>query len=488
MTRAGPPERVRLTLTAQVIALVMGTVIAAQAVTILAVYLLPPTAPPVYSLVQVAAALRGESFASDQHRALKRRLLDAAPPELMRSLPYDNEGARLAGLLGVAAEDVRVRRRGPPPFVMLTSGNRPGAPGPGRSLGPGPGLGPDFGPDADMGSPPQPFGGAGPVPRDRFGPRWLGPDSAMLRGEFLAGWRQADGRWAVVEPEPEMEWLQRLALWVVGGALVMGPVGYWFARRISAPLQAFAVSAEALGRDPKAAMMAPSGPAEIGVAARAFNAMQARLQRYVAERVSMVGAISHDLRTPLTRIRFKLEKADPDVRDAVLSDVAQMEHMISAVIAFSRDAAAPSVRERLDLTSLVASVADDAAETGADVEAPLEQSFVIDGDPVALQRLFANLIDNAVKYGRRARISIDERGGEAVVRIADSGPGLPQRELDKVFTPFYRTEAAQHQGSPGVGLGLSIARAVAQAHGGDVVLNSSAGGLTAEVVLPLARA
>jgi signal transduction histidine kinase len=215
--------------------------------------------------------------------------------------------------------------------------------------------------------------------------------------------------------------------------------------------------------------------------------MQSRLRRYVAERVSMVGAISHDLRTPLTRIRFKMEKADPALRAAVLSDVAQMEHMISAVIAFSQDAAAPSVRQRLDLASLVVSVADDAAETGADVQAPLETSVVVDGDPVALQRLFANLIDNAIKYGQSARISIFEREGDAVVQIADRGPGLPQRELETVFTPFYRTDAAHQRAAPGVGLGLAIARSVAQAHGGDVALSSSPAGLVAEVVLPLAR-
>ncbi len=268
----------------------------------------------------------------------------------------------------------------------------------------------------------------------------------------------------------------------------MGPVGFWFARRISAPLKVFAASAEALGRDPRAAPMALSGPAEVGVAARAFNAMQVRLQRYVGDRVSMVAAISHDLRTPLTRMRFKLEGADDGLRRSMLSDIAQMERMIDAVIAFSHDEAAPAARERLDLGSLVISVCDDVAATGADVEAAFDEPVVIEGDPVALQRLFANLIDNAVKYGGRARLSVTERGGEAVTIVEDDGPGMTPAELDQAFTPFYRSPAAQRRTAVGTGLGLTIARAAARAHGGEVVLRSTGSGLVAEVTLPLARA
>jgi two-component system OmpR family sensor kinase len=214
--------------------------------------------------------------------------------------------------------------------------------------------------------------------------------------------------------------------------------------------------------------------------------MQVRLQRFVRDRVNMVGAISHDLRTPLTRIRFKLERADPSIRDTVLSDVAQMEHMIDAVIGFSRDSAAPSARAPLDLASLVTCVIDEAAAFG-DAESEFDAPVIVDGDAVALQRLFANLVDNALKYGSRARAWIGERDGEAVVRISDDGPGLAQRDLERVFTAFYRTEEARARTDSGVGLGLSIARAVARAHGGDVALTSGASGLVAEVVLPLAH-
>jgi signal transduction histidine kinase len=309
----------------------------------------------------------------------------------------------------------------------------------------------------------------------------------LFRGEFIAAWHRLDGRWVVVGPEPDFEWIRRISLWFFGGGVLVGPVGYWFARRISAPLKGFAASADALGRDPQAAMLAPTGPAEIGVAARAFNAMQARLQRFVSDRIGMVGAISHDLRTPLTRIRFRMEQADSTLRRAVLRDVRQMEHMIKSLIDFSQDLSAAPVRKRLDLSSLVVSVADDAAQAGENVQAPFDRPVVINGDPVALQRLFNNLIDNAVKYGKCARISVFERDGQAVVTVADDGPGLDEAELGRVFTPFYRAKIDQHGAKPGVGLGLAIARAVALGHGGEIILRSETTGLVAEVILPLAR-
>ena len=486
--------RLGRSLTAQVMMLVLGAIVVAQAVTILAVYLAPPRGGPIFSFAQIATALKGEGLASDQGRSLRRTVSATAPAALSSALPSP-ESARLAAVLGVDAQDVRLRRLGPPPFVMLTSGRRPMGGPPGPPFGPGP-PGPRPPGDPGPGEPPPggpPPGGFPPgMSADRppmgwrgFGPFWR--DEQSLRGEFIAGWRQADGGWVVVQPDPELEWLRRIAIWVGGGLLVMGPIGYWFARRISAPLTRFASSAESLGRDPTAAPLMLSGPAEIGVAARALNAMQVRLQRYVSDRVGMMGAISHDLRTPLTRIRFKLEAADPAIRDAVLSDVIKMEQMIDAVIAFSRDSTAAGVRHPLDLTSLIACVVDDAIAAGGDAEADLGAPVIVDGDPLALQRLFDNLIGNALKYGSHARVSVVQGGGEVVVSIRDSGPGLPQRELERVFAPFYRTEQAQQHTDSGVGLGLSIARAVARAHGGDVQLHSGAEGLLAEVSLPLAQ-
>jgi signal transduction histidine kinase len=224
----------------------------------------------------------------------------------------------------------------------------------------------------------------------------------------------------------------------------------------------------------------------VGAAAHAFNEMQTRLKRYINDRTAMVGAISHDLRTPLARIRFKLEAAPPRVKAAVLSDVEQMEQMIGGVLAFIRDEGAPRRREKLDLLSLIECVADDASMVGGQVEIVDGAPVTVDGDPVALQRLFSNLVDNALKYGGQARISVRADGAAAVVEISDPGPGLSADELGRVFQPFYRTDASRNLDKGGVGLGLPIARSTARAHGGDVELMSRSEGTTAIVTLPAA--
>jgi len=456
-----------VSLTAQIIALVMGSVIAAQAVTILAIVLVPPSPPPRYALTQVADALRGGDISKLHGRGLSRKVVEHLPPAVPQRWPREPfETGPLASLLNVPVDHVRIQFLPPRWLTMVTLGGLLSRP------------------PMHPGGPP---GGPPPMFPPGFHPTPPSPASLALQGEFQAAWLRPDGHWVMVQPGADFDWLPRIVVWIVGGFLIMGPIGFWFARRITAPLQGFAESAEALGRDPQAAMMAPTGPAEIGVAARAFNAMQARIHRYVADRVGMIGAISHDLRTPLTRIRFKVDGLDREVKATVLHDVEQMEHMITAVIAFSQEASTPGARQRLDLTSLVASVADSAAEIGGDVQAPLEPAVIVEGDPIALQRLFANLIDNALKYGKRAEVMVSADNGEATVAVADSGPGLPPVELERVFTPFYRAREAQLGGSSGVGLGLSIARSAARAHGGDVRLVSSAKGLTALVTLPLAR-
>jgi signal transduction histidine kinase len=198
----------------------------------------------------------------------------------------------------------------------------------------------------------------------------------------------------------------------------------------------------------------------------------------------MVGAISHDLRTPLARIRFKMEAAPRRLKDSVLADVSQMEQMIGGVLAFIRDEGRPQRRERLDLLSVLECVADDAAMLGGDVEIAEAAPVTVDGDAVALQRLFGNLVDNAVKYGGEARIRVRREGEAAVVEIADRGPGLADDDLERAFQPFFRADPSRNLDKAGVGLGLPIARSTARAHGGDVRLSPGRPGLVAVVTLP----
>ena len=176
----------------------------------------------------------------------------------------------------------------------------------------------------------------------------------------------------MVSPAPDPflnEWQRRVLVWFLVCFAVLAPIGYLFARRLAAPLRDFAQAAERLGyyrRDPLGDIPPLRGPAEIGPAARAFNTMHVRLKRYVEDRTAMVGAISHDLRTPLTRIRFKLEGAPPALRQSIGQDIRQMEDMISSVLHFIRDAAEPGPRDLVDLRSLLQSAVDDCAMTGRD--------------------------------------------------------------------------------------------------------------------------
>lgn len=471
----------------QVVILVVISLLAAELISVIVVFVSPPPRPEVYRVSDLADALKGGGLQNRQGRPLIRTVSTTAPTESADRaqrprLRAERERAALAGLLQVPESRVRLILRPQSLLEQLTSGRGPEPrlglrrPPAGASDGP-PGMAPEF---ARLDP------GGGP----RTGPRRFFNRENLVFGDFVAAVQSPAGAWTIVRSSPEPfpnDWQKRIALWLLGCAMVLTPVAWLFARRITRPFDRFAAAAEALGRDPNAPPMVLSGPSEIGKAAQAFNVMQARIHRYVGDRTAMVGAISHDLRTPLARIRFKLESAPEPLKRAVMSDVDKMEQMIAAVLAFIRDASEPRQRQRLDLLSLAECVADDAGAGGGDVEIVRGYPYAVDGDPIGLQRMLANLVDNAVKYGSCARLRLFEDGREAVIEITDQGPGLPPTELERVFQPFYRSSAARTlDAASGVGLGLSVARSIARAHGGDVELAHAERGLIARVRLPLA--
>jgi signal transduction histidine kinase len=297
-----------------------------------------------------------------------------------------------------------------------------------------------------------------------------------------------DGRWTIVEPKPAWRfdsWQQRILLILGLSVLCVAPLAWLFARRLSGPISAFAGAAERLGRDPRAAPLALTGSAEVIAASNAFNMMQERLRRYVEDRTAMIGAVAHDLRTPLTRLRFRIEAVPDDIRPKLASDIDQMEAMIAATLAFVRDTTRPAERTKLELASLLESVIDEAAETGGQAAVERGEKIIIEGDPVALRRLLNNLVENGLKYGGavQGRVHVEDR--LAVIEIDDNGPGIPPHELDRVFEPFFRSEPSRNRETGGIGLGLAVVRSVARAHGGDVTLhNRPEGGLRARVELP----
>ena len=310
----------------------------------------------------------------------------------------------------------------------------------------------------------------------------------FIEGDFVAAVRRPDGHWVAVAPRAEPfpnRWQKQVLAWFVLSLVIVSPLAYVFARRIVLPLEGFARAAEMLGRDPSATIIPLKGPAEIGRAAHAFNQMHNRLRAFVDDRTAMVGAISHDLRTPLTRLRFRLEDVPCDQRPALLREVAEMESMINEVIVFIRDASTPGARERVDLATLVAASVADARLVGGDVEVIGDMSIPVEVDPVGIRRLLGNLLENAVKYGERARVRVTLSDGEAMAEILDAGPGIALEDMDRVFEPFYRSPEARRSGLPGSGLGLAVCRSIARAHGGDVCFAQRPDGFAAVLTMPL---
>lgn len=318
----------------------------------------------------------------------------------------------------------------------------------------------------------------------------FGPREIVANG-FIAGALQPDGSWRVVRYNGltlSNAFKVQLGVLFALGLLLMLPLAWWFSRALSAPIREFAAAADRLGRDPDSPPLERSGPAEILQATDSFNAMQSRLSRMVAERTHMVGAIAHDLRTPLARLAFRLNDIDSPLRERAAADIDEMKHMITAALEFLRDQSRSGPRERLDFQLLVESVVDDAADIGQDVVLEAGDSVMLDGDPLALRRVVGNLIGNAVKYGKRAQVRVRRSDGHARLEIDDDGPGIDPALGDKLFMPFFRGENSRNKETGGIGLGLSAARAIVLAHGGEIGLsNREDGGLRAWAILPRAN-
>jgi signal transduction histidine kinase len=297
--------------------------------------------------------------------------------------------------------------------------------------------------------------------------------------------------WRVVETPPRRtiaRWQQRMLLVLGVGGLVLVPFAWFFARRITRPIRRFADAADRLGTDPLAPPVPEEGPAELRVAAHALNGMQQRLAAYLSERTAMIGAIAHDLRTPLARIAFRMEAAPDEVREKVQSDVDQMRAMIAATIGFVRGTAKAGERRPIELKPLLARIVAEEQEMGRRIALENGADAVVSGDAMALSRLFQNLIDNAAAYARRIEVELAVEDGRAIVRICDDGPGLAEHLLEKVFHPFERGDPSRNRETGGIGLGLTIARTITEDHGGRLTLRNRGGiGLEARVELPLAQ-
>lgn len=274
------------------------------------------------------------------------------------------------------------------------------------------------------------------------------------------------------EPSP----IQRPGFWHVVVSLVLAAGAAFGIRALTRPFADFASAAERLGVDPNAPPMSEGGPIEVMTAVKAFNAMQRRIQRFVADRTQMIAAISHDLRTPITRLRLRAEfVADSETQAAINRDLDEMEGMVNATLDFVQTDLDPEAAVSFDLGEKLRYLAQVRQSVGQKVTFTGGARPYV-GRPLQLARAFSNLIDNAIKYGGEAEITLTDDSEGPEIRIEDRGPGIPPAERERVFRPFYRIETSRSRQTGGVGLGLNVARSIIVAHGGSIELGDRVGG------------
>jgi signal transduction histidine kinase len=257
-------------------------------------------------------------------------------------------------------------------------------------------------------------------------------------------------------------------------------------RSVTAPLRTLASAAHRIGIDIEAPELPQRGPREVRQAAKAFNDMQTRIKRLINDRTQTLAAVSHDLKTPMTRLRLRAEFIhDAEVRRMIDGDLDEMERMIDSTLAFLRGDATGEESKVVDVGTILETICDSLADGGHDVALSGNRHANLRCKPLAIKRALSNVIDNAIKHGTHAKVALQEKPQELVVTIDDDGPGIPDEEQDKVFDPFYRVEASRSRETGGTGLGLTVARTVIRAHGGDIALkNRDGGGLHVAVSLP----
>jgi signal transduction histidine kinase len=292
----------------------------------------------------------------------------------------------------------------------------------------------------------------------------------------------------LARPEEGAPLPRNLVLNLVLLVVIMAIALFVVARSITRPLFQLAQAADSVGRDVRQPKLEEKGARELRDAARAFNTMQDRLQRYLDSRTRVLAAMSHDLKTPLTRLRLQVETLeDPTAQERIGKQLDEMEGMVRGALALFRGLDDDEGLAPVDLNALLITLQSEFTQMAGSVtiEGLAQRAFI--GKPQALKRLLTNLIENAIKFGSKAKVRVQD-GPAVIIRVADEGPGVPPDELERVFEPFYRVESSRNRDTGGTGLGLSIARDIAQAHGGTLTLrNLPERGLEATLVLPRQR-
>ncbi|MGQ3215365.1 MAG: ATP-binding protein [Shinella sp.] len=301
----------------------------------------------------------------------------------------------------------------------------------------------------------------------------------------------ADGRWlsgvSTLQPPTRRLWRWLIPMGASGifVLIVTTVVVHWITR----PLSKLSAAAERIGRGEEVQGMRGEGPFEVRETMAAFDSMQQRLTQFVRDRTQMLAAISHDLRTPLTSLRLRVEMVDDDaLRAAMVRTIDEMRQMVEATLGFARDDADTEEVRSVDLVALLEAIVDDLASTGYEIPVRGPEQLPVRCHPLRLKRAITNLLENALHYGGGAEIAVDLREHGVVILIDDTGPGIADSELETVFEPFVRLDNSRSAETGGVGLGLATARSIVKSHGGHLTLhNRSGGGLRAQIYLPAAR-
>lgn len=260
-------------------------------------------------------------------------------------------------------------------------------------------------------------------------------------------------------------------------------------RRITRPMRQLASASHRLGVGENVEPLAEEGPSDIRETVQAFNLMNERMQRFVSDRTRMLAALSHDLRTPITTMRLRVEMMDEcEDRDQMLATLDEMQQMSEATLDFMRQSSDSEKSRTVELNALLSSLCEDMVDLGHPVEFAESEETIIHCRLVSLKRALRNLIENGIKYGQQVSVSLCVEQDIALISIQDSGPGIPENRMEKVFEPFIRLEESRNRDTGGIGLGLSIARNVVRNHGGDIELENNEQGLRVSVSLPLQRA
>jgi signal transduction histidine kinase len=318
---------------------------------------------------------------------------------------------------------------------------------------------------------------------------------AMMRGELSAvemnlSIAMSGGRWLNVGTRferPPIQWpIYSMLTFAVSAAVILGVVFWFMMTRLTGPLRRLVSAADRLGRGEDVANLPMAGPTEVRDLTSTFNRMQDRLSRFVADRTRLLAALGHDLRSPLTAMRVRAEMVDDEeTRESLVTSVEEMQTMVEATLEFAKGLAGSEEPEVVDVGAFLDTLRTD-----------MLTPFELDGGPSvrarirphALRRALRNVIENAVRYGGNARVGHSATDHEFIITIDDDGPGIPTAELQRVFDPFFRLEQSRSMETGGHGLGLSIARTIIRAHGGDIALsNRDSGGLRATIAIPFAE-